>query len=87
MSGFYNEILLKLGLPEETVGAKITVIDLKGVHIEGHGGIRGYSPEEITVKFKKKTLHIRGKELNVVAISKDEMYIKGRVCSCEVADE
>jgi len=82
MNGFYNEILFSLGLsPEETSGRKVTIINFKGVYIEGHDGIIAYSPSEITVKLKKKILKITGENMTVAAISKDEIFIKGKIIS------
>lgn len=87
MSAFYNEVLLRLGMsPEETVGSKITVIDLKGVFIEGHRGIISYSPSEIFIGLKRKVLKISGENMCVFAVNKDEIFIKGKIVSCEVTD-
>ncbi len=90
MSGFYNDILLKLGLsPEESVGSKVTIIGFCGVFIEGHSGIKEYSEELIKVGIKRKTVLIKGKNMVVCIINKDEIYIKGKIFSVgeEVREE
>ena len=84
MSGFYNDILLKLGLsPEESVGSKVTIIGFCGVFIEGHSGIMEYSEELIKVGIKRKILLIKGKNMVVSVINKDEIYIKGKIFAVE----
>lgn len=87
MSGFYNEMLMRMGLPvDQTVGAKITVCDMCGVLIEGHGGLLSYSPDEIILKFKRKKLVVRGKDMIILEITRDEAYVKGKLCGFEVED-
>lgn len=82
MGGFYNEIISRLGLsPEETVGGKVTIIGFDGVFIEGHKGLREYSDTSIKIFFCKKTVEISGKEMRILAISKDELYIRGKIIS------
>ncbi len=85
MSFFYNEIVEKLGLsPEETVGKKITVIDGRGVHIEGHRGVRKYSADEIVILIGKDTVRIFGANMRIVAVSREEVYIRGKIRGYEV---
>ncbi len=85
MNGFYNEMLMRMGLPaDQTVGVKITVCDLCGVLVEGHKGLLGCSAEEISLRVKKKKLVIRGKNLLLLEITPDEAYIKGKIFAFEV---
>lgn len=78
---FYNEILARLSItPEESIGGtKITVVDFRGVLIEGHKGLYLYSEDEISVNLKKSRITLRGKGLHFSEINGDEIYITGEI--------
>ncbi len=85
MSGFYNEMVMRMGLSvEQTVGVKITVCDMCGATVEGHNGLLSYTPDEIVLRIKRKKLIVRGKDMLILEITKEEAFIKGRLCSFEV---
>lgn len=85
MSGFYNEMIMRMGLPiEQTVGVKITVCDMCGVLVEGHDGLLTYESDNIVLRVKRKRLVIKGKNLLLLEITKDEAYIKGKIFAVEV---
>ena len=81
-------MIMRMGLPiEETVGFKITVCDMKGVLVEGHGGLLSYSSEEIVLRIKRsKKLALSGEDLTLNEVSCEEAYIRGKLKSIEVID-
>lgn len=88
MKTIINETLTRLGLsPDEAIGVKITVCDFCGVLIEGHGGLIEYKEDQILLRVKRRKLRVRGKNLKIREITKDEAYIGGTVAAVEVADE
>lgn len=80
---FYNNILIKFGIPidDSIGGTKITVIDFIGILIEGHRGVFSYSEEQILVNTKKDKIIIDGKNLILIEINIDEIFIKGKIDS------
>ncbi|NLL56751.1 MAG: hypothetical protein GX242_06020 [Clostridiales bacterium] len=85
MSNFYDDMLLKLGMPiEDTVGLKITICNFKGALIEGHKGLLLFTPTKIVVRIGKKKLEITGNNLFINEVSCDELYIRGHIASIEV---
>jgi len=80
VTSIYNEMIYRLGLPiEEAVGARVTVCGFKAVCVEGHGGVLKVEDTQVLLRYKKKKLVISGKELSVLEITKDEVYIKGKI--------
>lgn len=87
MKSFYDETILRLGLPvEQTTGRKVTVYDGVGVVVEGHGGISEYSPEKIRFRLGGKIFRIEGEKLEFREITGDELFIVGKVRLCEAED-
>lgn len=87
MNSFYNDMLLKLGMPiDDTIGLKITICDLKGIFIEGHKGLLVFTPTQIVLRIGKKKLEIAGSGLFINEVSADELYIRGRMTKLEVSD-
>lgn len=88
MSNFYDDMLLKLGMPiDTTVGLKITICDLKGVFIEGHKGLLVFTPTQIVLRIGKKKLEISGNNLFINEIGCDELYIRGNITKLEVNND
>lgn len=88
MNNFYNDMLLRLGMPiEDTVGVRITICDLKGVFIEGHKGLLLYTPYKIALRIKNKKLEIEGANLIINEVSFDELYIRGNLKRIEVIND
>lgn len=88
MSGFYNEMIMRMGLPaDQAVGVRITVCDMRGVLVEGHRGLLSYTGDEIALRVKKKRLIIRGRDMLMLEITAEEAYIKGKFLSFEVTDD
>ena len=80
-----NRIITTLDLPEDLfLGLpNISLLGNKKMYISNHRGILSYSPDEIIVIIKDYQILIRGKQLNIVNYSKDELSILGHVCSLE----
>ncbi len=50
-----------------------------GCVVEGHRGLLEYAPEQIKVRRKKGSVAIRGQMLSVACLTRDEVWIRGRV--------
>ncbi|HKL74356.1 MAG TPA: YabP/YqfC family sporulation protein [Clostridia bacterium] len=88
MSNFYDEMLLKLGMPiDDTVGLKITICDMKGLLIEGHKGLLLFTPTQIVMRIGKNKLDICGNNLFINQVSCDELYIRGNIGKIEVIND
>lgn len=86
--GFFNEKIVKLGLdPNDCVGGyRVTVFDRCGALIEGHKGILSIDKNEITVRLKKTSLTVKGKNLKIVEINPSEIYVSGSVSALEYSE-
>ncbi|HOO22849.1 MAG TPA: YabP/YqfC family sporulation protein [Clostridia bacterium] len=88
MRNYYDEMLLKLGLPvEDAVGLKVTVCSFRGVFIEGHKGLLVFTNNEILLKIGKEKLKISGADLKINEVSSDEIYIRGDIKALEVVHD
>lgn len=88
MNTFYNDMLLRMGLPlDSAISVKITICDLNGILVEGHKGIISYSKSNILLRIKGKKLNFLGKELTILEITADEVFIKGKLLSMAVEDD
>lgn len=78
---FYNEMLMKLSMPVgDTVGGvKLTLVDFKGMLVEGHKGIFSYAVNEIVISLKKGRLSVCGNGLKIREINSDEVFICGEI--------
>ena len=87
MNSFFNSMLVRMGLPlDSAVGLKITICDLSGMLIEGHKGIVSYAPSSIAIRTKNCKLIIIGKNLSIMEITPDEVYVRGKILSMAVED-
>lgn len=78
-------MLVRMGLPiDSAVGLKITICDLSAVLIEGHKGMVSYSPDSIILRTKSNKLVVAGKNLSIMEITPDEVYVKGKILSMAV---
>lgn len=75
-----------LGLPPEVArgAARLTLHGSSEILIENHGGIRSYSPDMVEVLGQDYTLRIRGEDLLLDAMTKNEIYISGLVTNVEL---
>lgn len=87
MNTFYNDMLIRMGMPiDSAIGVKITVCDLNGILIEGHKGVITYTQSNVDLRLKGKKLSILGKNLSIMEITSDEVFIKGKLLSMAVED-
>lgn len=78
----------ELDLPQSAVtGMPRLVLDGNEVELMGRGVILEYSPERICVAMKKGCIRISGSGLNLAAMEKDAMQIRGTVTTVEYLDE
>ena len=73
-------------LPAELVPGvpKLTLSGGSEVLVENHGGLRSYSRECVEVKGKKITMQIRGDDLELAAMTKAEIIIRGIIVAIEL---
>lgn len=80
--GFLNEIAGKLsGEYDVRLTDKCVLFGGKAVYVEGHSGIEGYSPAEISLRLNKATLKIIGENLKIAELSKEDILVKGKIKS------
>ena len=68
-----------IGIDEITSGAVVTVYIGKGVHIEGNVKVTSFSSDQISLKLKKHTICITGKDLRIYEIDNYDVYVIGEV--------
>ena len=84
MKTYFEETLGRAGLALGDYGSKITFLGFCGVIIEGHKGLYDYLPECVAVRVGKKKVVIKGKDLTVKDLSKDELVVCGKISGMEV---
>ena len=87
MNTFFSETLSKLSLSIDNVEGKITLYGLIGLQIEGYKGLVDFCKDYVIIKFKREKIKIVGECLTMKEISKDEIFIKGKIKSLEVIDD
>ncbi len=88
MYSFYDETLLRLGLPlEQTTLPQIVFYFNAGIAVEGHKGVLSFSDREIVFRVGRDKVKITGKELTVREISDRQLFIRGEIESVGVCDE
>jgi len=68
---------LFLGMPN------IALSGNKEVYISNHRGILSYGEEEMMILVKEFQIRIRGKKLNIISYSKEDLTIQGYISSVE----
>lgn len=73
-------------LPAELVPGvpKLTLSGGSEVLIENHGGLKSYSRDCIEVRGKDLSLQIHGEDLELAAMTKTELIIRGIIVSVEL---
>ena len=88
MYSFYDETLIRLGLPlEQTTLPRVVLYYNAGVFVEGHKGLFSCSEEKITFRLNKDKIGISGKGLKIREISDRQLFIRGEVSFVGVVDE
>lgn len=68
---------LFLGMPN------ISLSGNKEVYISNHHGILSYGEEEMIILVKEFQIRVRGKKLNIISYSKEDLTIQGYISSME----
>ncbi len=58
----------------------ITIRDNREMTIENYKSIEAYEPEEIRLQSKAYRITISGKKLQIIAITDEEILIRGLIC-------
>ncbi len=85
---FLQKMSQRLDLPPETLGNESQLL-LSGRHqltVEGHRGIRLYSPQRIEVRCRKGCVCVDGAGLQVAFLSATRLCIRGRIQSLTLED-
>ncbi|MBR1746909.1 MAG: YabP/YqfC family sporulation protein [Clostridia bacterium] len=83
----YDQFILRTDQPfDTTVGSKVLLVDRRAVYIEGHKGLLTLGEEEISFRYGKRRLVIKGKKLYLKELAPDEGYVFGEIEALEVVD-
>ena len=76
----FSSIAEKLELPPETaVTSQVLLSGSRQVTVEGHRGIRLYSPERIDVRTRQGCAAIHGQKLRVCFLNAGRAVIRGKI--------
>ena len=75
----------RLDLPEDALlgSGKLTVVSGHRLFAENHKGILEYGDERMVILFDRARVVISGTQLELVAMSGHELFIRGRLQSVE----
>ncbi|MBR7163952.1 MAG: sporulation protein YqfC [Clostridia bacterium] len=59
---------------------RITINDNRELTVENYKSIEGYEPEEIRLRSKNYRIIISGRNLQIVAITDEEILVRGTIC-------
>lgn len=68
---------LFLGLPN------LSLCGNKELYISNHRGILSYGQEEMVILAKEYQIQVRGKSLNIISYTKEDLTIQGYISSLE----
>lgn len=75
-----NSILSRMGKRESiTKRPLVEIVGQNRVLIENHGGVIGYSNDEIQVKVSYGRISVEGSILKFMQISKEQLVITGKI--------
>ena len=76
----------RLRLPAELVPGvpRVTLSGGSEVLIENHGGLKSYTSDLMEVRGRNMLLQIRGEDLELVAMTKAEIVIRGIIVALEL---
>ena len=81
MQSFYSNLTKKLDLPAEPFPG-ITVAEVWGdgrILIENHRGVIGYLKDEIAVRTSYGSLQIKGNDLQLTMMTREQLIISGNI--------
>ncbi len=72
-------------LPAELVPGvpRVTLSGTSAAQIENHGGLRSYTADLIEIRGRNMLLQIRGEDLELTAMTKTELVIRGIIVALE----
>ena len=80
-----KKIIETLDLPQDLfLGlSNISILGNKEVYISNHRGLLSYGTEEMSVLTKEYQIRVRGKNLNIISYSKEDVTIQGYIIGLE----
>ena len=86
MHGWMKTLASRCSLPEELLPGvpRLTLTGSGLLRIENQKCLLSYSPEEVEVGCGKLRVRVRGRELLLGGMDREELLITGTVCSVEV---
>lgn len=64
--------------------AKLTLSGGSEVLVENHGGLKSYSSDLIEVRGRNAIMQIRGEDLELAAMTKNDIVIRGIIAAIEL---
>ena len=83
MKSYLDEALEKVGLFGCEYGVRVTLFGFKGARVEGHDGLVDYTDTEVAVRAGREKIPIRGEKLIVKELSRDEIFVAGKISGAE----
>lgn len=76
-----ERLVQALELPDDVVYdlPKITLIGDLQFYIENHRGIIAYSPATVRIAVSIGEVEVKGEQLTIRTISRDELYLEGKI--------
>ena len=76
-----KKIIETLDLPQDLfLGlSNISILGNKEVYISNHRGLLSYGTDEMSVLTKEYQIRVRGKNLNIISYSKEDVTIQGYI--------
>ena len=73
-------------LPAELVPGvpRVTLSGTSAAQIENHGGLRSYTADLIEIRGRNMLLQIRGEDLELAAMTKTDIIIRGIIVAVEL---
>ncbi|MGE5528009.1 MAG: sporulation protein YqfC [Patescibacteria group bacterium] len=86
--GFSQRLVEMLELPPDIVLdlPKLTLIGDRQVSLENHRGVIEYAPDLVRVSSNRGEIRIRGVDLSIRSIVKEEILLHGRVIGVDLVD-
>ena len=83
-SGWRAKLAAQWNVPEDALFdvARVTWISRKQLHIENHRGLTRFCADQLTVLTPDGPLDITGKQLEVAAMTEQDLFIHGDITDC-----
>lgn len=80
-----NKIIESLDLPQDIfLGLpNLSLCGNKELYISNHRGILSYGQEEMIILIKDSQIQVKGKNLNIISYTKEDLTIHGYISSLE----